>query len=122
MLAGVTMACLWLGGCSSTGPDAVCADQARSYGADFVVAAAFETTVGRIRALEPGVLPKRWPELPDASEAVVCYLDGPIAKGPPPGPDGVIPRSFDRAVIGVASGHEDMLVAGYRDRLPVAAP
>lgn len=117
----MALAGAWLCGCSTTGPETVCADQARQYGADFVVAAAFGTTAGRIRAFEP-VRPQRWPELQDGSPAVVCYLDGPVAKGPPPGPDGIVPRSFDRAVIGVASVHHEMLVAGYRDRLPLVAP
>ena len=117
---------LALTGCALLfGPDAAtaCADQARLFGPDFGVAGSFNTTVGQIRGLSPaGVEPIRWPELSKDTPAVLCYLDGPVAKGPPPPPNDPIPPSFDRAVIGMAGSHADMIVAGYRAQITVRAP
>jgi hypothetical protein len=76
----------------------------------------FATTVGNIRSLEPAVTPVRWPELTPDEEAVLCYLDGPVPKSLPDG------DPFDRAVIAVAPGHSELIMAGYQDRLPVRAP
>ena len=108
------------------GPDAAstCADQARIYGPDFRVAGSFNTTVGQIRGLSPvKVEPPRWPELSSATPAVLCFLDGPVAKGGPSPPPGFqIQPSFDRAVIGVARDHADMIMAGSHNDIPVQAP
>jgi hypothetical protein len=55
---------------------------------------------------------------------VVCWIDTPIAKSPPPGPDRETRRSFDRAVVGIRAddGAVELIKAGYRDLLPVEAP
>lgn len=98
-----------------------CAASAAAYNG--VVAGSFVTTVGSIRALDQlHIEPQRWPGIPDSHPAVLCYIDGQIPKGPPPPISGTIPPSFDRAVIAVVDGQSDLIMAGYRDNLPVVAP
>ncbi len=124
----VVAAALAVTGCVATAVQSAaptvdpCAAAAADY--DGVVAGSFITTVGAIRSLdEPQRLePQRWPDLPDGHPAALCYIDGQIPKGPPPPISGTIPPSFDRAVIAVVDGQSDLIMAGYRDNLPVVAP
>lgn len=98
-----------------------CAEAARGYSG--TVVGAFNTTVGAIRGLEPrSGEPSRWPRLADDHPAVLCYIDAEIPKAPPPPPDGPPPEPFDRVVVGIVDGNAEMIMAGYRDRLPVKAP
>ena len=93
-----------------------CAAEAAAY--DGSVAGAFDTTVGAIRRFEAAPIDQqRWPELPDARPAVLCYIDGDIAKALGGGD-----HAFDRAVVGVVDGEGEMVVAGFQNRLPVRAP
>lgn len=83
----------------------------------------FHTTVGAIRRLEPlPAQPARWPDLESGHQAVLCYIDAQIAKGPPPALNGPPAEPFDRVVIGMVDGTAELIMAGYRDRLPVRAP
>ena len=95
---------------------AVCGEVAAEYGADFQVAAAFETTVGRIRGLTETVEPARWPALADDDAAVLCFLDGAIYKAPGDA------EPYNRAVVGVADGQGELIFAGYQDQIPAVAP
>jgi hypothetical protein len=94
----------------------VCAEQAEVNGPDFRVAGSFATTVSTVRDLTSGAAPGRWPQLSAEMPAVICYLDGPVPEAPP----GVEP--FDRAVIAVAGGHAELIIAGYRDEIEIQAP
>ena len=97
---------------------AACAQSARDYSGTLV--ASLHTSVGAVRDLVPGrVQPERWPDLARDQPAFLCYIDAEIAKGPPPGPDGEIPDSFNRAVIGIAGGRSELIMAGYRDQIPI---
>jgi copper(I)-binding protein len=124
----VVAAALAVAGCVATTVQSAaptvdpCAASAAVYNG--AVAGSFVTTVGAIRGLdEPQrIEPQRWPGLPDSHPAVLCYIDGQIPKGPPPPISGTIPPSFDRAVIAVVDGQSDLIMAGYRDNLPVVAP
>jgi copper(I)-binding protein len=124
----VVAAALAVTGCVAVSSDTAaptvdpCAASVAAYNG--VVAGSFVTTVGAIRRLdEPQQIePQRWPGLPDSHPAVLCYIDGQIPKGPPPPISGTIPPSFDRAVIAVVDGQSDLIMAGYRDNLPVVAP
>ena len=124
----IVVAALAVTGCVATAVESTaptvdpCAGSAAAYNG--VVAGSFVTTVGAIRRLdEPQrVEPQRWPGLPDSHPAVLCYIDGQIPKGPPPPVSGTILPSFDRAVIAVVDGQSDLIMAGYRDNLPVVAP
>jgi hypothetical protein len=109
---------LILAGCAflRVGPVQICEGVARDYGPEFRVVGSFATTVGKIRSLEPGATPARWPELAAGQDAVLCYVDGPVPKSLPGG------DPFDRAVIAIAPGHSELIMAGYQDRLPVRAP
>jgi len=99
---------------------ATCEQQVGVYGPDFAVAGAFATTVGDIRS---DWLTPLWPDLGDGHPATLCYLDGPVAKAPPPAESGETNPSFDRAVVGVADdAHTDLLAAGYRETLPIVQP
>jgi len=95
----------------------VCSQEVTDFGSAFLVAGAFDTTVGSIRSIGArGPNPTLWPSEPAEYKAVLCYLDGPIAKSPPGG------APFDRAVVGVAAGDAEFIMAGYRKSLPVKAP
>jgi hypothetical protein len=54
----------------------------------------------------------------------VCWIDAPVAKSPPPKPDGEHRPSFDRAVVGIRAdnGTIELIKAGNRDSLRVEAP
>ena len=98
---------------------AVCADEASAYAG--TVGGAFVTTVGYIRDLMPRPdVPPRWPNLDASYPAVLCYIDGQI-------PISVIERdpdhpTGDRVVIGVLDGDSDVIMAGYRELIPIRAP
>ena len=110
--------------CDNFGPptpaEEACTAPAHDYNGSVV--GAFQTTVGAMRNLERGMDPPRWPELTPDYPAVLCFIDADIAKGPPPGPGGSIAPSFDRLLVGVVDGAAEVLIAGYRDQLPVRAP
>ncbi len=98
-----------------------CAPAAASYNG--TVAASFATTVGAIRSdpqlhIEPG----RWSAVPDNHPAALCFIDGQIPNAPPPLPSHPTPSPFDRAVVAVIDGLPELLMAGYRDRVPIQAP
>jgi hypothetical protein len=57
-----------------------------------------------------------WPGEAAEQKAVLCYLDGAIAKSPLGG------TPFDRAVVGAAAGDAELIMAGYRKDLAVTAP
>lgn len=102
-----------LAGCQSSA--AACAPWATLYQGN--VAASFTTDVGSIRRLFD--LPNgrdRWPGVGDDRRAVLCYVDGGIPKAPPAG------KPFDRAVIAIVDGHGELILAGYRDSLPIREP
>jgi hypothetical protein len=102
------------------GPSAerVCAQQATEFGPNFTVAAAFNSRVEAVRAMrDPTVIePDLWPDTPDDSPAIVCFLDGPVPKAPPGG------EQFNRAVVGIANDEAILVIAGYQDSLPVQEP
>jgi hypothetical protein len=83
--------------------EAECEPAVTAYGPDAVLLAAFAS---------------------DGKYRVLCWLDAPISKSPPPGPDGEIRPSFDRAVVGIRAdnGAVELIKAGYRDSLRVEAP
>jgi hypothetical protein len=60
----------------------------------------------------------------DGRYRVVCWIDAPIAKSPPPTPEGETRPSLDRAVVGIRAddGALELVKAGYRDSLCVEAP
>jgi len=99
----------------------LCASVAGGYSGSVV--GSFNTTVGRVRALEPRAgQPQRWSDLAADHLAVLCYIDGEIVKAPPPGPNGEASRPFDRAVVAIVDGHAELIIAGHQDKLPVQAP
>jgi hypothetical protein len=106
-----------------SGPAARACDRVAAIsGGVYTVAGSFATTVGRVRDVIPtsrGIIPREWQ---DASVAVICYLDGEWAKGPPP-VNGVIQPSFDRGVSVVIGGHFfGPLLLGYRNRIEIRDP
>jgi hypothetical protein len=124
LLASAFLAACAGSGSTATGftPPAACVTTAREDGG--TVAAAFPSTVGAIRRLP---IVNNNPQLSGfaADEpATVCYVDGQIAKGPPPPDDATatIPPSFDRAVLVVVGHAAIFIAAGYRQNLPVQAP
>lgn len=93
-----------------------CAAVAASY--EGTVAGAFSTTVGAIRRFE-GARPdqQRSPGVADGHPAVMCFIDGDIHKALGGGDN-----AFDRAVVGVVDRRDEIIMAGFQDRLPVRAP
>jgi hypothetical protein len=114
LLAVVLTACGW-----RVDPVTTCTDQAADYGPSFSVAGAFAASAGRIRQLYPAA-GEQVPET--AGTVILCYLDGPLSKGPPPENGGAIPPSFDRAVVAVINDAGVPLVLGYQADIPVADP
>ncbi len=97
-------------------PEEACAEEASAINGKVV--GAFGTTVGAIRHFEAAPLDQqRWPTLADGYPAALCFIDGDISMVLGGGDNG-----FDRAVIGVADGDGQMVIAGFRDQLPVRAP
>ena|SRR5436309_4080755 len=87
------------------------------------VAGSFVTTIGAIHAMALIAHdPNLRPGLADDRAAVLCHIDGQIAKAPPPPAVGTTPPSFDRAVVVVIDGQADLIAAGYRDNVPLVAP
>ena len=99
------------------------------------VVGAFPATVAEVRtnmdaphgagedpaAARPGAYeyPAGWDDLAEDTPAATCYLDGPVAKGPPPAMDGTIPPSFDRRLVIAAVGVKSFMVsAGYMNNMP----
>ena len=97
---------------SPTEAEGACAAVAPEW--DGTVAAAFETTLGRIRSQMD--TPAQWAAVPDSNQAFLCYIDGSIPKAPPGGPP------FDRAVVVVVNGLFSLIRAGYSTQLPIASP
>jgi hypothetical protein len=90
---------------------------------DAVVIAAYESTVGEVRAwADQGEVKAAQGRFPgrSADESVgVCWYDGPVGKSPP-GP-GAVP--FDRYVTMVDEhGRVEWIMAGYRDRVKPEPP
>jgi hypothetical protein len=87
------------------------------------VAGTFDTTVAGLRRLEPlEASPDKWPALAPDYPAVLCYIDGQVALAPPPDASGNVAEPFNRAVVAVVDGTSELVLAGYRDQLPVRAP
>jgi hypothetical protein len=98
-----------------------CAGAAAAYSGQTV--ASFATTIGAIRAMATlSIQPGRWPDLADGHPAVLCYVDGHVAMAPPPPASGTPLPTFDRAVVVVIDRQVELVMAGYRDRLPIVAP
>jgi hypothetical protein len=87
------------------------------------VVASYVTTVGAIRAMALNAHHSDlWPDITGDHAAVLCYIDGSVAKGPPGLAAGTEPPTYDRAVVAVINGKTDLIAAGYRDNLPAVAP
>jgi hypothetical protein len=100
-------------------PSAVCEQQAAERGRDFTVAAAYETSAGRIRELFPFVrdqLPQGDPLPSDETAVVLCYLDGSITTVPNGGP------SLEREVIVVVNGTAVSIAAGSKEGVEILDP
>jgi hypothetical protein len=118
--AVVVAVTVWIGTSAGTGTDSAAAQTcaivaSRDYGTSARVVGAFDTTISGLREFSPwlGPLPSG---MADGHAATLCYIDGDIPKSPPGG----VP--YDRAVVGVIDGQVVMLIAGYRDSLPVQSP
>lgn len=119
--------CLALTGCGFLPPTAAdrCAQAAIAYSGaeDPVVVGSFDTTVGAIRNLEPlDVQPQRWPDRQPSYPATLCYIDAAIPMAPPPPLNGPPAKPFNRVLVAIVDGQSEMIVAGYREQLPVKAP
>lgn len=105
-------------------PQAVCEAAAASYGSEFAVVAAFTTTVSAVRNFGPlESEPVLWPDLDGNDHATLCFLDGELAKAPPPSADSGEPtRPFDRSIVAVADTRQSLIQAGYHESLPIREP
>jgi hypothetical protein len=118
----------------STSAEQSCREAAVVWGG--LVAASFDVTVQGVRdhmsdphgagddpaAPRPGdySYPPGWEQKQPADSAAVCYLDGPVPKGPPPALDGTVSPSFDRRLVMAAADVESFMVsAGYKDAMPL---
>jgi hypothetical protein len=55
---------------------------------------------------------------------VICWADGHVSKSPPPGPNGTVPRDFNRLVFKTTLDGKHLVLteAGYRGSMPVKPP
>ena len=113
----LTGACSILG----LGASAACERAAAQWDSHPTVAAAFSTTVGRVWGMMPSENGVVASGAKDGTRAYLCYLDGEIPKAPPPA-NGVVQPSFDRSVVVVTDEHAVLVMAGYRDRVPILDP
>ena len=111
-------------GCSFFEPSAseACGRAAAERDPQATVAAAYATTVGRVRTMLPTEMGVVAGGATDGVRAYLCYLDGEIPKGPPPAANGAIQPPFDRAVVVVIDEKHTLVMAGYRDNLPIRTP
>jgi hypothetical protein len=119
-LAIIAVGALVAVGCSATSDSLTesCRKAAIPYAGSVV--GAFRTTAGAARALRGGATgAELWPGVSPDHEAALCYVDAEIAKAPPPAPGATTSPEFDRAVFAVVDGQPVLIVAGYRDDLPV---
>ena len=105
------------------------------------ISSAYETTVAGVRAWRQDQIALDWEasgeegqtapadavpwesERSSDEEATLCYIDGPINKAPPPGPDGDSRGQFTRRVSAVFSdGSSVTVVLGYADTIPDRSP
>jgi hypothetical protein len=101
----------------------ICAGVALENGPDHHVVGSFSMTVQGIRTLQKfPVSPVPWPSLSADHAAILCYIDGPIPKGPPPYANGSVPPSYDRGIYAIVDGESSPVEFGYRDHLPVVGP
>ena len=84
--------------------------------------AAFRSTVGAIRGLPAVHDNPQLGEYPADEEATVCYVDGRVAKSPPPPASGTPYPSFNRTVLVVVGDDLYFVTAGYQDRIEIVAP
>jgi len=113
---------------SSAEAERLCRSAADGY--DGEVVAAFAMTVDDVRAVMPTAppggadnYPDGWKLLDGDVAAAKCYIDGHIAKAPPPPAEGTPEPSFDRALLFAATGVDAAFyAAGYRDKLTPEPP
>lgn len=111
---------LALSGCGGVEPGEICAAQADDYGSAFTVAAALETdAAGAERWIPDGSSDGPFGGLDAGQTVVLCYLDGPLTVTQEPTASGEAPRPYDRAVVAVVDGRGTLLMAGYRENLPI---
>lgn len=135
-LAGLAILALTLATCGTVVPikpaAEVCADQATEQGGTLV--ASFSTTVGAVVRLaaehesqeaaagrpHQGA-PRRFTGLSPDGGAILCYFDD-VSIGIPYPSGEPEPRPWDRIGVAVVGGTADVVIVGYREQLPIAAP
>ena len=133
--AGLVLAVFSLAACERLTPKPaaeVCAGHASERDGSLV--ASFDTTVGAVVRLAVThetaevasgrphqELPRRFTGLSPDGAAILCYIDE-VSIGIPYQSGEPEPRPWDRLVIAVVDGTADVVIVGYSDKLPVAAP
>lgn len=119
---GSALLTIQLAACQLPGSAAAdCDDVLRSYGAEHHVEAALGSTVGAIRSLQPlHASPPLWPLAREDDYATLCYIDGPMGKGPPP--KAPIQDRYNRAAVGVWNGEIQVVALGYQVTMPLSRP
>lgn len=95
-----------------------CDRAARAYSGE--TEGGFESTAAEVRGRYSNAAIEA---LPESYPVSLCYIAGTVAKSPPPEPGGTSPPPYDRLVVAVTQdGSVVLLVAGYRDLLPIEPP
>jgi hypothetical protein len=124
---GLLLLLLLISACARMGAQdsarAQCERVASRFGEESTVSGAFETDVGALRSIQPlEAEPELFPEAADGQSAVLCYLDGPIGKGPPLGPNGEVRDPYDRSLVGIVGDTDQLIRSGYQASLPISPP
>jgi hypothetical protein len=101
-------------------PPPTCESAADDYEA--TVAAAFRSTVERVRILPAVAYNPQLGAFPGGEEATVCYLDGDFPVTHPSPAEGESPPIYDRAVLVVVGGEVFSVSFGDREKIPIQAP
>jgi hypothetical protein len=101
-------------------PAATCESAADDYGG--TVAAAFTSTVDRVRILPSVAYNPQLGAFPADEEATVCYLDGDFPVTHPSPAKGESPQVYDRAVLVLVGGGVFPISFGTRENLLIEAP
>ena len=79
------------------------------------IAAFFYAPLGAIKHLSAVGSNPQLAGYSDDEPATVCYIDGNIPKGPPPGRNGSVPPSYDRDVMVVVGDNAFQIALGYKE-------
>ncbi len=100
-----------------------------SYAIGRTLVAAFRSTAAEVASWQENRRPggsagptSHWRSVPGTQIVDACYFEGSFSKGPPPPVSGTAAPSFNRIVVLVSQGADELAAAGYQDQIEPVAP